>query len=517
MTASPTNFSTKPPYCSMASASIVNRSFWKERTSSGSSRSLSDVNPDTSANSTVTSRRSASTDEYAGAGRTGELAAVGAGVGLGFASSDAPHFGQKRKSGAQANPQAAHWTGKRRPHFGQKAKPGAVSKLQSGQFTQLASWDEAIPESSRRGDRQLDVVFQQIPGMRQRSTRCANALEVLCERRVALFDGKARITRGLTFGPGPRKRDGRAGEDQQLLGAADLGMPRVPARVSGNRHGKLGQHDARDFISVVVYRRHERPEGAARRRRHGGPVEPPRLRMMPRVGGVNAVKNVVEPFGRDRRTVANGRVSARWRLDPVDDPAVEMHQTGAQQERVVDDTTEVPGVIDGTGRIGRRKLSIGRRPDAEAVLGAGEMIDPDVRSVRDVDGPVRIGVGQRRIAAMVLGRRVRVEDAEATPARVHSRMERVLHTGVAISGGLIGEGKEVGHHVVAVLRVLSEALVELAAHAARDVRDDPVERLPATLVKVQVLVHERAQEPARLRAPVRIGPAKGARRRMTVT
>ena len=98
---------------------------------------------------------------------------------MSFASSDAPHFGQKRKSGAQANPQAAHSTGKRRPHFGQKAKPGAVSKLQSGQFNQLASWDELIPESCRRGDRQLDVVFQQIPGTGQRPTCRANALEVL--------------------------------------------------------------------------------------------------------------------------------------------------------------------------------------------------------------------------------------------------------------------------------------------------------------------------------------------------
>src|SRR5262249_37107623 len=149
MTASPTNFSTNPPYCSMASASVVNRSFWKERTSSGSSRSPNEVKPDTSANRTVTSRRSASTAKGAGVGRaatgrgaTGTVAEV-----IAFASRDAPHFGQKRKSGEQANPQEAHSTGKRRPHFGQKANPGAVSELQPGQFTLPASTYEVVPES----------------------------------------------------------------------------------------------------------------------------------------------------------------------------------------------------------------------------------------------------------------------------------------------------------------------------------------------------------------------------------
>src|SRR5262245_26397757 len=163
MTASPTNFSTNPPYCSMASASVVNRSFWKERTSSGSSRSPNDVKPDTSANRTVTSRRSASTAKGAGVGRAAAVAVTGkVAAGIAFASTDAPHFGQKRKSGAQANPHEAHSTGKRRPHFGQKANPGAVSKLQPGQFTLLASTYEVVPESRGCSHRQFDVLFQQI-------------------------------------------------------------------------------------------------------------------------------------------------------------------------------------------------------------------------------------------------------------------------------------------------------------------------------------------------------------------
>src|SRR5262245_10087993 len=144
----------------MASASIVNRSFWNERTSSGSSRSPSDVKPDTSANSTVTSRRSASADADVGVGRVAGLATAGGGAG--FASRDVPHFGQNAKSGAQANPQDAHSTGKRRPHFGQNAKPAAISKLHPGQFTPPTSLREVIPESRRRGDRQLDVVFEKI-------------------------------------------------------------------------------------------------------------------------------------------------------------------------------------------------------------------------------------------------------------------------------------------------------------------------------------------------------------------
>src|SRR5262249_6417938 len=159
MTASPTNFSTKPPYCSMTSASILNRSFWNARTSAGSSRSLSDVKPETSANRTVTRRRSASPVGETAAGRaTGTVATTGGGAGA--ASRDAPHFGQKTKSGSQANPHAAQFLGRRLPHLGQKAKPGAVKKPHAGQLTEPASAHEVIPEPGRRRHRQLDVFFE---------------------------------------------------------------------------------------------------------------------------------------------------------------------------------------------------------------------------------------------------------------------------------------------------------------------------------------------------------------------
>ena len=131
------------------------------------------------------------------------------------------------------------------------------------------------------------------------------------------------------------------------------------------------------------------------------------------------------------------RVSARRRLDPVDDPAIEMHEAGAQQRRVVDDAAEVLGVLDRARRIGGRRLGVGRRPDAEAVLRAGEVVDAHVRPVRDVVLPSGSVWIERRVAAMVLGRRVRVEDAEAAASRVEPSMERILHSGLRIDGGLV--------------------------------------------------------------------------------
>ena len=122
-------------------------------------------------------------------------------------------------------------------------------------------------------------------------------------------------------------------------------------------------------------------------------------------------------------------------------------------------------------------LGVGGRPDAEAVLGAREVIDADVGAMGGVVPAVGVGVEERGVAAVVLGRGVRVEGAQPAPARVEPGVERVLHAGVGIAAGLVGEREEVRHHVVAVLRVLPEALVELAPHPARDVGDDPVEGL----------------------------------------
>src|SRR5207247_6409493 len=57
-----------------------------------------------------------------------------------------------------------------------------------------------------------------------------------------------------------------------------------------------------------------------------------------------------------------------------------------------------------------------------------------------------------------------------------------------------------------------KALVELAAHGARDVGDDAVECLVTALVVVEAVMDQRAQQAARLRASIRVGPAHVHRR-----
>ena len=127
---------------------------------------------------------------------------------------------------------------------------------------------------------------------------------------------------------------------------------------------------------------------------------------------------------------------------------------------------------------------------------------------------VGVRVDERGVAPVILRRGIGVEGAEPAPARVEPRMERVLHAGVRIAPGLVGEREEVRHHVVPVLRVLPEALVELAPHPARHIGDDPVDGLAPVLVEIQILVGERAQQAPGLRAPIGIGPVQAPRRRM---
>src|SRR5215470_18582146 len=131
MTASPTYFSTNPPYRSMPAAISRNRAFWKARTSSGSRRSLMAVKPARSAKRTVAGRRSSgSSSSRASAfatSRGGEEAGAGAGGG---ASRLVPQRGQKAKSAGDDVPQEGHVFGRGRPHFGQKAKSGEASNPQ---------------------------------------------------------------------------------------------------------------------------------------------------------------------------------------------------------------------------------------------------------------------------------------------------------------------------------------------------------------------------------------------------
>ena len=77
---------------------------------------------------------------------------------------------------------------------------------------------------------------------------------------------------------------------------------------------------------------------------------------------------------------------------------------------------------------------------------------------------------------------------------------------------LVGGGLDVVHHVWPVLGILTEPLVELAAETTGDVRDDPVERLAAVLVEVQIVVDERAQQTSGLRAAIRVHVPENVRR-----
>ncbi|HAL47582.1 MAG: hypothetical protein CL694_08455 [Chloroflexi bacterium] len=77
-------------------------------------------------------------------------------------------------------------------------------------------------------------------------------------------------------------------------------------------------------------------------------------------------------------------------------------------------------------------------------------------------------------------------------------MQRVRLFGFDVGRDRRCEREELVEHVVAVFGVLAESLVELTAHATRDVRDEPVERFPALFVEVEVVVHIGAQIPTGL-------------------
>src|SRR4030095_3496214 len=116
-----------------------------------------------------------------------------------------------------------------------------------------------------------------------------------------------------------------------------------------------------------------------------------------------------------------------------------------------------------------------------------------------------IRMRERGIAAVVLGRAVRVEHLQRAPARGDPAVQ--------LFGG---RRRDRVHHVRPVLGVLPEPLVELAAEPTGDVRDDAVERFPALLVDVEIVVDERAEQPAGLRAPVGVRVAESAWHRVAL-
>ena len=92
-----------------------------ERISSGSERSDSAVNPDRSANRTVTQRRSPSMRSVASGGEEPP------------ASHAAPHAPQKRKPGGLSSPHAAHDWARAAPQWPQKRCAASPNSPQPGQ------------------------------------------------------------------------------------------------------------------------------------------------------------------------------------------------------------------------------------------------------------------------------------------------------------------------------------------------------------------------------------------------
>src|SRR3972149_1550568 len=79
--------------------------------------------------------------------------------------------------------------------------------------------------------------------------------------------------------------------------------------------------------------------------------------------------------GGARGAVVEPRVAARRRLDALGDPAVEVDQARAEQAPVVENAAQMLRALDRARRVRGRRLRVGRRPDAEAVLGAREGVD----------------------------------------------------------------------------------------------------------------------------------------------
>src|SRR6266545_4927556 len=111
----------------------------------------------------------------------------------------------------------------------------------------------------------------------------------------------------------------------------------------------------------------------------------------------------VEGLERYRAAIGKARMPARRGLDSLGDPTVQIHQTRAQQRRIVDGVAKILRVLRRLRRIGGSHLLRRRRPDAEPVLGAGEVVHARRRTGRGVARALGVRVGERGVAAVVLG------------------------------------------------------------------------------------------------------------------
>src|SRR5215470_9031654 len=351
-----------------------------------------------------------------------------------------------------------------------------------------------VPVALAVGHRRLDVLFEEIPGVDQLLRGPSNARQVVRARGVALGDGRARIARRLSLGSGTGKGQRASREVKNLVHAAALGMPQVPARVSGEGNRQLRYGDARALVAVGIHRADPVAQRAPRLRRERGEVLALRPHGVAWIGGGrNTREGLLELARIHGRAVGEAGMAAGRRRRALRHPPIKIDEGGAEEPAVVHHAAQVVRALPPAPRVGSHSGGIGGRPDPVPVLGAPPVVHAHVEPVLDIARARGIGVDQRRVAAVILEARVRVKRLEPSARLDLERLEAI-------------------HHLRPVLGVLPEPLVELSQHGSRHVGDDAVERATATLVHVQIVMDHGAQEAARLRAAIGVGVAERPRR-----
>src|SRR5262245_2606069 len=182
-----------------------------------------------------------------------------------------------------------------------------------------------IPVALAVGYGRLDVVFEEISGRDQLLRRLPPARQIVCARGVALGDGRARIARRLALSTGPGDAPRAAREVEDLVHAAALGMPQVPSRVGGERHGQFRYGDACALVAVHVHRAYPVAQDGTRSRRERGKVLALRPHGIGWIGGVgNGRESLLELAGIHCGAIGEARMTARGRRAPRRQPATEV-------------------------------------------------------------------------------------------------------------------------------------------------------------------------------------------------
>src|SRR5687767_9979409 len=150
----------------------------------------------------------------------------------------------------------------------------------------------------------------------------------------------------------------RAHHRHEIAGRALIGIAGVPAGECRERRAELRWPDTGYFIAVGVDRGHVRAiRSTGAWRVCGDAMLPLRSEVeaaWPRdaIGKTHLrelAKESGERFGLDRGAVGDARKRARRRLDTGAHPAVEVHERGTQERRVVDDVEAMHATAAGIG------------------------------------------------------------------------------------------------------------------------------------------------------------------------